>query len=108
MPRRREHDLLPAMSSEINHHELTKWKAHPQPLETTQEEGSGHPQIIYTNLKTETTCKTRRDTHCIFVFCSDNMAESRVLVSKGFFFFLYSSTHFPGKLFLRKEMTLNK
>lgn len=86
MPRRREHDLLPAMSSEINHHELTKWKAHPQPLETTQEEGSGHPQIIYTDLKTETTCKTRRDTHCIFVFCSDNMAGSRVLVSKGFFF----------------------
>lgn len=52
MPRRREHDLLPAMSSEINHRELTKWKAHPQPLETTQEEGSGHPQIIFTDLKT--------------------------------------------------------
>ena len=39
-----------------------------QTLETTQEEGSGCLQIIFTDSKTETTCKMGRETHSVFIF----------------------------------------
>lgn len=39
-----------------------------QTLETTQEEGSGCLQIIFTDSKTETTCKMGREAHRVFIF----------------------------------------
>lgn len=75
-----------------------------QTSETTQEEGSGCVQIIFTDSETETTCKMGREAHSVFIFAVTTWQD------QGCFqrYFFYSGTQFPGKLFLGKEMTAKK